>query len=271
MTSLFYYAIIYDMKILMFGDIFGKIGREVVIKYLPILKNKYKVDFVMANGENATHGRGLSFDHYNELINSGIDCITVGNHFFSRDENNSYFLNTTKLVRPLNINKYSSGEGSRVFKVNDIDIRVTVLLATTFMKDFGQENPFDMIDKFLIRNENTIEIIEYHGEVCSEKLAFANYVNGRVSCVLGTHTHIQTADEKILTKGTAYISDVGMCGPYHSVIGSTVDTVMKKYMGTPVRFEVADGIGQVNGVIIDIDEKTGKTNKIERINIVEEE
>ena len=258
------------MKILILGDIFGEPGRNAIQKHLKSLKEKYDADFVIANGENCTHGRGLNLEHYNLLKEAGIDCITLGNHFFSRDDSNYYFLNTPCLIRPFNINPYSSGEGSREFVVNNKKVRVTCLLGVSYMKEVGQVNPFYIIDDFINENKADINIIEYHGEVCSEKLAFANYVDSKVSLVFGTHTHIQTADEQILNGGTGFISDIGMCGPINSIIGSKKEGVIKKYKGLPSKFEVADGPCMLCGIICEFDDNTNKIIKIERIKFIEE-
>ena len=165
------------MRILFFGDIYSKTGREMVKKYLPILKSKHNIDVVIANGENATHGKGLSLNHYKELIDMGIDIITVGNHFFSGQKNSNYFTNTPNLVRPLNLVRNTSGEGSKVFEIRGHVIRVTVLLGRVYMKSFDQSSPFKAIDKI---ESNCIHIVEMHAEATAEKASLSHYLDGKV-------------------------------------------------------------------------------------------
>lgn len=253
------------MKILFLGDIYGKQGRDMIAKHVPSLRKKYHVDFVIGNGENATHGKGLSLPHYNFLLENGIDAITMGNHFFTRNEKPNYYLQTPKLIRPANIHPSAAGVGSREFIVNDTKIRVTNLLGRVFINELSPTNPFEALDKILEKDDSTIHIVDFHAEATAEKIALGWCYDGKVSAVLGTHTHVQTADERILNNGTAFISDVGMTGPYNSVIGANIEQIIiKTKTGVPMRFDIATGPGQLCGVIMDFNDK-GKCTSIERI------
>jgi len=256
------------MNILFIGDVYGNRGREAVRDFLPSLKNKYKIDFVVGNCENATHGRGLSLPHYKELRSYGIDAITVGNHFFFRNESNSYFVNTPELIRPYNLISGTAGIGSRVFNVNGISIRVSSILCKVWMKDFGQKNIYQAMDELLEKEEKTnIHIVDIHGEATAEKIAFAHNYASNVSAILGTHTHVQTADEDIFDNHCGYISDVGMTGPYESVIGANIEQVIVRSKSSPNGpLDVSYSSPQFNAVLLEVDEE-GKCHKIERINI----
>lgn len=207
------------ISLLFLGDICSVLGRKIVENKLPELISKYKADFVIANGENATHGRGLSFKHYTELLNSGINCITMGNHYYGVEDilkrNELY----TNMVRPLNLPDKVPGMGSKVFFVKGIEIRVTNLLGVTGISGLMQNNPFEAIDKIIEKSHSQIHFIDFHAEATGEKAALARYVDGRVTCVVGTHTHVQTNDSRILPKGTAFLTDVGACCAYESILG----------------------------------------------------
>ena len=256
------------MKFLFFGDIDAKPGRDVVAKYLPILKKDYDIDVVIANGENAAHGRGITPGTYNELTQMGIDAITLGNHFLNGNQSNSFWQSSDKLVRPLNIHPSAAGEGTRVFEHNGVKFRVTNLLGRSFIAVLNPRNPFDILDDVIAQNDVKIHIVDLHAEATGEKLAFAWNYDGKVSAVLGTHTHVQTADARVLPNGTACICDVGMCGPYNGVLGVNRDCIIyKTRTGLPNKFEIATGPVQLSAVVLDIDENTGKTNSIKRIYI----
>ncbi len=255
------------MRILFIGDVYGKTGRLIVNKYVANLRKKMQIDFVIANGENSTHGNGLSQKHYQELVDSGVDAITMGNHFFTHTESNTFYLSAAKLIRPANIHPSASGIGSRVFEVNGRKIRVTNLLGHVYMHE-GPTNPFTALDEILANSQEKIHIVDFHAEATAEKIAFGWAYNGLVSAVLGTHTHVQTADERILSKGTAYITDVGMSGPYNSVIGANIEQIVYKtrnYLSKTNHFEVATGPGQFCAVIMEIDDESGRAISIERL------
>ena len=260
------------MRILFIGDVYGRVGREMLKDYLLKLRTQHHIDVVIANGENSTHGRGISPLHYQELLNYGADIVTLGNHFFSHDNPNSFYQRATNLVRPANIHPSAAGVGSRHFEINGFKLRVTNLLGRVYMNSAPYENPFSCLDKIVENNEDKIHIIDFHAEATAEKLALGYDFDGKVSAVLGTHTHVPTADERILPKGTAYISDVGMCGPYDSIIGANISQIIKKSRTElPLHFIEASGRGILNAVILEIDETSGEALKIERLQIKSEE
>ena len=236
---------------------------------VPYLVDKYKIDFVIANGENATHGKGLIKHHYDELIDAGVDVITLGNHYDSKNEINRYLDGADRIVRPLNLRREVPGEGSALFDLDGVTIRVTNVLGSVFMPE-EVNNPYLATLELLETSElSNIHIIDFHAEATGEKLSYAYAFDGKVSAVLGTHTHVQTNDAKILPNGTAFISDVGMTGLKDGILGFETDSVVKKIMyGEPSKFLPPDhGRGMINAVVIDIDEQTGKANDIFAINL----
>ncbi len=261
------------MKILFLGDIVGKVGRRTVTNNLEKLVKKYQVDFVIANGENVTHGKGLIEKHYYELLDAGVDCITLGNHYLSKDQLLNYIDDADALVRPLNISKRIGGQGSRLFEVNGINIRVTNVLGTAFMKE-EVSSPYYSLKSLIdsLESEDSIHIVDYHAEATGEKVCFGYAFDGLVSAVLGTHTHVQTNDAKILPNGTAFISDVGMCGAANGVLGFEKNSVMRVTMfGEKDRFGFDEqDQGLLNAVVIDIDEATHKAREIVTVKLLEE-
>lgn len=259
------------MKILFLGDIFSKSGREVVKKHLSALKKEYQVDLVIANGENSAHGKGMTKKIYEELMEIGIDAFTMGNHYLKNKEITKWLDDVDNIARPANIDGIVEGQGSVVINTPKGDVRITNLIGRVFIKEFDALNPFECLDDIIDDSDEVIHIVDFHAEANGEKKSLAYYVDGRVSAVLGTHTHVQTADNRVLPKGTAYISDVGFCGGYESVLGIipqdaisfSKDYIFKNH--TP-----DDGDGELSAVILDIDEKNGKSNSIERIYIVPE-
>ena len=261
------------MKILFLGDIVGKVGRRTVVNNLEKLVKKYQVDFVIANGENVTHGKGIIEKHYYELLNAGVDCITLGNHYLSKDNILQFIEDADALVRPLNISKRIGGEGSRLFNVNGVNIRVTNVLGTAFMKE-EVASPYYSLKSLIdtLQDEDSIHIVDYHAEATGEKMCFGYVFDGLVSAVLGTHTHVQTNDAKILEHGTAFISDVGMCGAANGVLGFEKNSVIQVTMfGEKARFGFDEqDQGLINGVVLTIDETTHKALEIVPIKILEE-
>ena len=253
------------MKILFIGDIFSTIGREMINRYLPQLKKKYAIDVVIANAENTTHGKGLIKKHYEELLFQGISLMTMGNHTFSKKELFDYIDDADRLIVPYNQPRALPGEGSRVIQVQGKKIRVTNLLGITFM-DGKVQNPFEAILDILNKNEPVdIHIVDFHAEATSEKIALGYYLDGKVSAVLGTHTHVPTADEKILPKGTAFQSDVGMTGPYESVIGCYKETIIPRMVtGLMTPFTIAKGEGQLCATLLTFNDNN-QCEQIERI------
>lgn len=261
------------MKILFFGDIVGQVGRQALKHNIEKLVKKYQIDFVIANGENATHGKGLIEKHYNELIDAGVDCITLGNHYLSKDRILDYIDDATCLVRPFNISKRIGGEGSVVFDVNGVKVRVTNILGTAFMKE-EVASPYYSLKSLVdsLGDEDSIHIVDFHAEATGEKMCFGYVFDGIVSAVLGTHTHVQTNDAKILDNGTAFISDVGMCGAANGVLGFDKETVIQKTIfGNTARFDLdKDDQEMVNAVVLDIDEFSHKTREIFAVNFLGE-
>lgn len=261
------------MKILFFGDIVGRLGREAIKKHIDKLVKKYQVDFVIANGENATHGKGLIEKHYYELLNAGIDCITLGNHYLSKDRICDYIDEADALIRPLNLLKDFGGSGSLTFDVNGQLVRVTNVLGTAFMKE-EVSAPYASLKELIdnTKDENSIHIVDFHAEATGEKACFGYAFDGLVSAVLGTHTHVQTNDAKILPNGTAFISDVGMCGATNGVLGFDKNTVMNKTLfGSTQRFEIdVNDVEMINAVVLNIDDETKKCVEIFPVKIIGE-
>ena len=261
------------MKILFLGDIVGKVGRRTITNNLERIIKKYQVDFVIANGENATHGKGLNRNHYFELLDAGVDVITLGNHYMSKSDILRYIDGVDRLVRPLNLLKEFPGEGSVVFEVNGVSVRVTNVMGSAFMGEDVNSPYYSVITLLSEEEPATIHIIDFHAEATGEKQAFAFALDGKVSAVLGTHTHVQTNDAHILPKGTAFISDVGMTGYADGVLGSTSETVVNKLIyGQQSKFQVPDeGRGIFSAVVIDVDDITGLAKQIFPIYYLENE
>ena len=232
--------------------------------YLPTFIEKYNIDFVIANGENVTHGKGLLRHHYLELIDSGVDVITLGNHYDSKNDIRGYIDRVDRLVRPLNLIHPYPGEGSAVYDVNGVSIRVTNVLGSAFMKEDVNNPYYSLIDMMATSEESNIHIIDFHAEATGEKLCLAYALDGKVSAVLGTHTHVQTRDYQILENGIAFISDVGMTGFAHGALGFDKDSVVNKItFGNMSRFDLPnEGKGIFSAVVLDIDNITGKCNEI---------
>ncbi len=253
------------MKILFIGDVVGRVGRRLLKERIPYYVDKYEIDFVIANGENASHGKGLTRNQYFELLDAGVDAITLGNHYMSKSEILRYINQVDRLVRPYNLLKEFPGEGSVVFEVNGVSIRVTNLLGSAFMNE-EVNAPYYSILNLLSDEEEpaTIHIVDFHAEATGEKQSLAFALDGKVSAVLGTHTHVQTCDAHVLPKGTAFISDVGMTGYADGVLGSTAETVVNKIIyGQQSKFQVPDeGRGVFSAVVLDIDDITGLANQI---------
>ncbi len=257
------------MNILMIGDIVGEPGREAVRKIIPVLKDREKIDFIIANGENAAGGSGITPKIFNELISLGVDVITSGDHAFKKREILDIIDYQDRLLRPANYPEGVPGKGHTIIKTkNNEKIGVINLVGRVFMEPL--DCPFRRATEILkeIKAETEIVIVDVHAEATSEKIALGWYLNGKVSAVLGTHTHVQTADERILPmqNSTAYISDIGMSGSIDSVIGRTIDEILVRFLNhVPTRFKVADKNVQLQGVIVEVDKNDGKAKSIKRI------
>lgn len=260
------------MKILFIGDIVGRIGRRIVKEKIPFFVSKYGIDFVIANGENATHGKGLIYSQYEDLIESGIDIVTLGNHYNSKSEIKRYIDRVDRLIRPINLIEHFPGEGSALFDIDGIMIRVTNVLGSAYINEKVNDPYYSILELINEEDKNIIHIIDFHGEATGEKMCFALAFDGKVSAVIGTHTHVQTNDARILPKGTAFISDAGMCGLYDGVLGFDSESVVNKLLfGTQTKFETpSEGKGIFCGVVIDIDEATCLANSIFSIYYIEE-
>ncbi len=254
------------MKILFIGDVVGKPGREIIKSLLPSLKKEYGLGFVIANAENSAGGSGITAQVAGELFSCGVDVLTSGDHIWKKKEIFELIINEPRILRPLNFPPGAPGSGAGIFRKNNLKIAVINLAGRVFMD--ALECPFRTVIKAVeeVAKETSIIIVDMHAEATSEKVALGWYLDGKVSAVLGTHTHIQTADEQILPNATAYITDAGMTGPYNSVIGRRIEDVLERFIScVPVRFEVAENNVQLHGVVLDIDEDTGKARSIVRI------
>lgn len=257
------------MRFLIIGDIVGTCGVEYLQKHLNSIKKLNKIDFVIANGENSTPvGKGINRAVAQTLYNCGVDVITMGNHTFNNYEINKLFDDGFPIIRPANLPPETAGEGYIITDFFGTKIAVVNLLGRVYMECV--DCPFRKADSIIekISDEADIIIVDFHAEATSEKKAMGFYLDGRVSVVFGTHTHVQTADEKILEGGTAYISDIGMTGCHDSILGVKKDIIIKKFLtALPQRHEIENGYTTMEGVIIDIDELTRKAVSIERLQI----
>jgi metallophosphoesterase (TIGR00282 family) len=258
-----------ELRVLFVGDIVGEVGRNMVKKILPKLKEKYQLDLVIANGEHLSDRVGLEIELVQEMQKAGVDFFTTGNHVWRKKEFEEHIGKANvPVIRPANFKEQVPGDGYRIISTKKGKILVINLL--------GKENipidvasPFDYAEKILseIRGYR-YSIVDFHAEMTSEKVAMGYFLDGRVSAVLGTHTHVPTADLRILPKGTAYVSDIGMTGPLNSVLGVKSEIIIERFKtGLPQRFEVADGEGVFNSVLLTLDEK-GKAASLKRIDRV---
>ena len=242
----------------------GRVGRRMLKERIPHYVEKYDIDFVIANGENASHGKGLTRNQYFELVDAGVDAITLGNHYMSKSDILRYINQVDRLVRPYNLLKEFPGEGSVVFEVNDVSVRVTNILGSAFMNEEVNAPYYSILNLLAEEEPATIHIIDFHAEATGEKQSLAFALDGKVSAVLGTHTHVQTSDAHVLPNGTAFISDVGMTGFADGVLGCTKETVVEKIIyGKQSKFQAPDeGRGVFSAVVLDIDDITGLANQI---------
>ncbi len=255
------------MKILFIGDIVGSPGREAIKKLLPEIKREHGIDFVVANAENAAGGSGITPKVAEELFSSGVSVLTSGDHIWKKREIMELINAEERILRPVNFPGGAPGRGGAVFKVKDnLKIGVVNVQGRVFMQALDCPFKAAKAAQETLSKETKIIIVDMHAEATSEKVALGWYLDGLVSAVLGTHTHVQTADEKILPQGTAYISDAGMTGPQDSVIGRKIEDVLERFITcVPVRFGIAAGNIQLQGVVLDIDEQTGMARSILRI------
>lgn len=250
-------------RILFLGDIMGRSGRRAVAEVVPSLLESYRPLFLIANGENAAGGVGITPDIANEFFGHGIDALTLGNHAFNKREIAPYLDSGKPIIRPANYPPRTPGKGSVTLEKDGVRLTVANLCGRVYME--GYDDPFRMIDEILSASTGHV-FLDFHAEATSEKVAMGWHLDGRATAVVGTHTHVQTADERVLPGGTAYITDVGMCGPQDGVIGMDREIVLHKFRTSmPTRFEVSEGAGVVHGVCIDVDRESGLAESIERI------
>jgi len=256
------------MKILFIGDVFGNSGKRALAQRLSSLIEELCIDVCIVNGENASGGRGITKNLFRKLKKYGADVVTGGNHSFSVSDNDFTFMDDPVSLRPLNYPPGNPGHGSTLFTLDDgRSIGVINLMGRTFMHE-SLDCPFRMGTEAILelKEKTKVILVDFHAEASSEKAAFAWYVDGSVSAVIGTHTHVQTADERILPKGTAFITDAGMTGPMeHSIIGMKAEGVIKKYLlQSYIRFEPSEESPVISGVVIEVNDDTGKAVSIER-------
>ncbi len=257
------------MKILFIGDIVGKTGRQAVSALLPNLTSRYKIDVVIANGENAAAGFGITERTAADLFNSGVHIITTGNHVWDKKEAVPYLAKEHRILRPLNYPDGTPGIGSLIYTTPGKEkIAVMNVSGRVFMNTLNCPFRAGKDEAAKLRETTKIIFIDFHAEATSEKVAFGYYMDGSVSAVVGTHTHVQTADEKILPGGTAYITDAGMTGPQVSVIGIDKEEIIERFLShMPRKYTVAGGTGLLSAVVIEVDGKSGRATGIQRLQL----
>lgn len=255
------------MNILAVGDIVGSIGIQELQRKLQKLKSNEQIDFIIVNGENAAEGMGITEKNFKDILSAGADCVTLGNHTWGKKEIFK-FIDNPKIIRPANYPKDVCGKGYNIFKCNDKKIAVINAMGRAEI-NIMLDNPFEVVNNIVEKIGDKVDIIvvDFHAEATAEKKAMANFLDGRVTVIFGTHTHVQTADEQILKNGTGYITDIGMTGPEDSIIGMDTKSALKRFLtGLPERYKIAEGKAIFNGVIFKIDDNTNKVQEIKRIN-----
>jgi metallophosphoesterase (TIGR00282 family) len=255
------------LTVLFLGDIVGAPGRNAVVARLPELKEKHALDFIIVNGENAAGGRGITGKITIELLRAGASVVTTGDHIWDQKEIIQFLDLEPRLLRPLNYPDGAPGNGSIVLETAKGKIGVINVQARTFMQPI-LENPFRAVQAAVtkMRQETANIIVDVHGETTSEKIALGRFLDGKVSAVIGTHTHVQTADEQIFPDGTAFLCDAGMCGPINSILGRAIEPIMNRFISNlPASFPVATGEVRLRGALIEIDEATGRALRIMRL------
>lgn len=253
-----------EYRILFLGDVVGKPGRAIIQEGLPSLKSSYNPLFVIINGENSAGGVGITPDIAEEFYKAGADAITLGNHAFNKREVFSYLSSGKPIVRPANLPEGAPGRGLTTVTKNEITLAVINLCGRVFLDNY--DDPFRESNRLLATLNTPHILIDFHAEATSEKIAMGWHLNGKVTAVIGTHTHVQTADAQILPGGTAYITDVGMSGPLPSVLGMDKDVILTRFRTSmPTRFEVANEPGVIYGVVITVEMESGRARSIERI------
>ncbi len=245
------------MNILIIGDVVGDSGTEALLEKLPLLKEKYKADFCVVNGENSCSANGISRRKAEMIMSAGADVITLGNHTFRQKDAVSLLLHNKNIIRPINFPPETVGKGFCVIEKNGIKFGVLNALGRIYLENI--DCPFRTLKKAISEMDADIKIVDFHAEATSEKRAMGFFLDGSASIVFGTHTHVQTADLEVLPKGTGYITDVGMTGPHHSCLGVDKDIVIEKFTtAMPKRFELSDSPSRIDGAVFYVDEKSGK-------------
>ncbi len=259
------------MKVLVVGDVVGRPGRSAVRSLLPRIVEEHGVDFVIVNAENAAGGSGITEPTARELLDAGAHVLTTGNHVWGQREAFGYVDREERLLRPANFPDGAPGRGSGIYEVHGERVGVINVQGRTFMQ--ALDDPFQTAKRLAeeLRRECRVVFVDMHAEATSEKMALARFLDGQVTCVFGTHTHVPTADEVVLPGGTAYITDVGMTGPVDSIIGMQPNAIIERFLtGLPVRFEVARGKAALHGILVEADETSGAATGIRRIRAVQE-
>jgi len=263
------------MNILMIGDIVGSPGRGILAKALPLVFKKYEIDYCVANVENAAGGFGVTKDVCDEILDAGVDCLTSGNHIWDKKEILGVVDLIPQLLRPLNYPKSQPGRGSHVGKARRSGAKVATLnLSGRVFMHGSMDDPFTLglAEVERLRQETKLIVVDMHGEATSEKTAIAHYLDGKVTAVVGTHTHVPTCDHRLLPGGTAFLSDLGMTGPYDSVIGVEKAVVIQRFLtAMPNRFETAKGDPRFAAAVVDADEQTGLARSIDRMLLSEDD
>ncbi|HZL88426.1 MAG TPA: TIGR00282 family metallophosphoesterase [Pirellulaceae bacterium] len=261
------------MRILLIGDIVGKPGVKIVTESLAAMRQRERIDLVIANGENSADGSGISPSIHKKLIAAGVDCITLGDHIYRRSEIAPVLASEANILRPANYPAAAPGRGWTVVKASDgTSVAVISLLGRVFMRPV--DCPWSAVDRVLaeIPAEVKVRIVDFHGEATSDKQLMGRYLDGKVTAVLGTHTHVTTADEQILPGGTAFQCDVGMTGPHESILGRRIDRVMETTLTfQPTQFDVATGDVRLCGTVVDADPQSGRATGIRRLKVMEGE
>lgn len=257
------------MKILLIGDIFSTVGREMIDKYLDDIRTSKGINFIIANGENIAHGNGITENYYKFLLEHHVNVVTLGNHSFANHDVFHFIDDAKNLIRPLNYPENVPGKGYVTVKYNDKTITVFQVMGRTFMNT-SLDCPFKKTEELLKEVKSDLYICDFHGEATSEKIAFATYFDGKIDIVVGTHTHVQTNDAHILEKGTMYMTDLGMTGALDGIIGVEPNNIIKRFLtGLPVRhIPMEQGRKQFNGLIVEINDQSHKVTNFEIVNMV---
>jgi metallophosphoesterase (TIGR00282 family) len=259
------------IRILAIGDIVGRPGRQAVHDLLPGLVKKHQLDLVIANGENIAGGSGITTNLFNKLRAYGVDVVTLGDHVFKKQDIVETLNRSERIVRPANISRVAAGRGHTVVTTSSgVPVSVAMVIGRVYVPTMPASDPFEAIDRILETEKSRAKVfvVEVHAEATGEKVALGHYLDGKASLVFGTHTHIPTADARLLPGGTAYISDVGMTGPYDSVLGRRKEAVVKSMVTSMhVPYDVATGDVRLCGVMVEVDETTGRAISVERVEV----